>query len=271
MLTLFSRFSFWCVLGLSFLLPISLEAKNKKQDFKRQDFIVFTPPKCGTHLIGKALQLMLNEEPLYCLNELGSLELELQLIKSAKEQNRFVVAHNFSPALIKILAKKGYKIIFILRDPRDQLISLMRFMQKGNWPEYPVAHIADQTDQIDELITGTQFHFRAYEGCIKGRLERILPLPTRIVHVTRFEYLVGAKGGGSRELQQKELLRIARFIKYKITPDEAKKIGEDMFGGTWTFNEGQIGKWREYFLPYQKEVYKLLYGETLKQLGYKES
>lgn len=238
---------------------------------KHQDFIVFAPPKCGTHLIGKILQLMLNEEASYQLTELGTLENALKIVEDAKRNNKFVIAHNFTKELIDNLVAKDYKVIFILRDPRDQLISMMHFMRNGNWTWLKVSQIADQNEQIDELITGSRYGFKCYDSCIKGRLASVNHLSSKIVCITRFEKLVGPKGGSDVKTQTKELLKIAKFIKFDLSAEKAQEVGDKAFGGTWTFREGQIGDWEKYFLPVHKQKYKTLYGRELIRLGYEKN
>lgn len=254
-----------CCLFLFCLLTFRVESSERKK------FVVCSPPKCGTHLIGKILQSMLNEEASYHLTDFVSTEQALELIEAANYQNQFTVAHNYSEELLDRLVERDYRIIFIIRDPRDQLISMTFFMRKGNWSQYRVAHIADFNEQITEMISGMNFGFSCYERCMEGYLDRVQRISPRSLLIVRFENLVGVKGGGTQKRQIKEILKLARFIKFDLTQEEALTIGENAFGGTWTFREGQVGEWKKYFQPIHSYVYKVKYGDKLISLGYEKN
>lgn len=254
-----------------FLIYAFLLILNKAGANTHQDFIVFSPPKCGTHLIGKTLQLMLNEEPYYILATMPKTNDTLKLLADLKEQKKFLVAHNISKGLLDELVKKKYKIIFTLRDPRDQLISMMHFMRGGQWTRFEVAHISNYIEQIEELITGEQFGFRSYDRCIQNRLARVMTIPKKSVYFARFENYVGEKGGSTKETQLQELNTLAKFLKFELSPEAALYVGDNLFGGTWSFREGRIGQWKEYFTERHKKLYKKRYGDTLIHLGYERN
>lgn len=265
--SLFRQKLFYFFILLLNLSSVQLLAQN------HDDFVVIAPPKCGTHLIGKTLQLMLKKEGAYYLGEElnGTAETGLALIEENKKQNKFVVAHNYSEDLIHTLLQKKYKIIFILRDPRDQLISLVHHFKNGQWSWLKVSQMTDPNEQIEELITGSRYKYKAYERSIGGRFAKVEKLSTKIMYVTKFESVVGPQGLGTEEAQTTELLNISKFLHYKLSVNEAKSVGKNLFGGTWSFREGKIGEWKKVFTDEHKRLYRDIYGRTLIKLGYESN
>ncbi|MBA3815279.1 MAG: sulfotransferase domain-containing protein [Parachlamydiaceae bacterium] len=232
-----------------------------------QKFVIFTPPKCGTHLVCNVVSYMLGSAPLIT-DQFNSIEDVTNIIEDAKRNNQFLVSHSFTSEMLESLIKKNYKIIFILRDPRDQLISMMYWMKKGYWNEFTVSKIDDRSEQIDEMITGNIFGWSCYEGCIGVRMELLKSLPAESVYITRFETLVGPKGRGDQYLQNEEIQNIGEFLGLKLSTEAAQNIADHSFGGTWSFREGKIGAWKEHFLPHQIDLYKAIYSDLLIRLQY---
>ena len=92
------------------------------------------------------------------------------------------------------------------------------------------------------------------------------------VHVIRFEDLIGQAGGGSKEKQVYEIQKIAQHLDINLSIEQATDIAYRLFGGTFTFREGQIGSWKKYFTPEIKQVFKNTPGglDLLIQLGYEK-
>jgi hypothetical protein len=86
----------------------------------------------------------------------------------------------------------------------------------------------------------------------------------------RFENLVGPQGGGSQEAQIQTITAIAQHINQPITEYEAIFYGECIFGGTFSFNKGKIGSWKDYFTPDQRKLFKEHAGQLLIDLGYEK-
>jgi hypothetical protein len=90
--------------------------------------------------------------------------------------------------------------------------------------------------------------------------------------VVRFEDLVGEKGGGSAQKQLETVMKIGQHINSPLTPEKALDIIRKLFGGTWTFREGQIGGWKKYFTPTVMRAFKSRKGlmQLLVDLGYEK-
>ncbi len=235
-------------------------------------FIVITPEKCGTFLLTKALVLMTAKGYIhYFPRKVVDLGEFLDFIEAAEKKNQFVYCH-VSPdrEVIESLKKLRYKVFFILRDPRDQLVSGMYMIRDG----HPLAEIPpdrfnllDQKAQIEELITGEIFGRPLFEICY----ERQLPwMREKFVHVSRFEELVGSLGDGDDKLQLQAVKNLASHIGIKISKKEAQNIADDLFGETWSFRQGQIGSYKKHFTKRHKELFKKKYGQVLIDLNYEK-
>jgi hypothetical protein len=86
----------------------------------------------------------------------------------------------------------------------------------------------------------------------------------------RFEDLVGPNGGGTLESQQKTIYEIADFIGVRVDEKRITDVVNDIFGGTPTFNEGQIDGWKKYFTDEHKKAFKKVAGRLLIDLGYEK-
>ena len=153
--------------------------------------------------------------------------------------------------------KSNIKACFIYRDPRDQIVSSALFLTK----ELPVLAKFDINIIIDKLITEI------------GKLYHLF-LPWQFepyIYTTTFEKLIGENGGGSRDAQVREIIAIANHIGIQIDLEQALDLSEQLFGGTATFREGQIGSWKTHFLERHKTAFKEGPGQQLLELlGYEK-
>lgn len=264
-----------CKLPFAFFVVASLNTGLLFSDVNtlvRPDkFVVYSPPKCGTHLVGKLLGLMFDLKPEYHLEELGNLQECLHRCRHATNNGAFVVAHAFNCESLSALIREGYKVIFILRDPRDQLVSAANWLREGQWQFLGASKIANDDELITELITGKRFGWRCFEDCIGSRLVVVRKCPVNKSYITRFEALVGPEGGGDDSQQLHEIFRIASFLGVELPYERAEYAAYEVFGDTWSFRRGQIGAWRERFTLEQLRTYKRLYGKWLVQLGYESN
>ena len=263
--------------------------KTKKMDYKSVLLFVFfnlaanevptiiiSIPKCGTHMLMKYCMLLTDK------NGAGTganwlFPPESQLISHKSEYILITHAVCVEPNSA-IFQKLGFKGVFIYRDPRDQIVSLARFMQK-NTNIWPIG-----TCSLGDLITRLITDYSIYESCpcvplgralnnggIKEFYDLYLPwFNYEFIYVTQFEKLVGPKGGGSRKVQLLEITNIARHLNYFIDDKMANFIADNLFGGTGTFVDGQIGTWKKYFTSEQKKIFKKYAGQLLIDLGYEK-
>jgi hypothetical protein len=264
--------------SLTFFSPLNASLGNPKahlinpsSSFTHQPFVIFSPPKCGTHLVGKALSLMTNKKPKYYLSGIGSDTLDsLNLIVSEEAQDSFVVGHHFTNILLKILINRGYKIIFVIRDPRDQLISAINWIREGQWYWLPISKISNLHDQITEAITGSQYGWQSVEGNFLSFEQELDGISLKNIYKIHYEKLIGLNGKGTAEEQTNEILAIANFLGLTLSSKTLDDIADHLFGGTTTFRDGSIGKWKHNFTDEQKKQFKKQYNHLLIRLGYEK-
>lgn len=192
-----------------------------------------------------------------------------------KEFNTFLNRHSKSNFLI-------------IRDPRDMIVSFAFMVYKcpegknapNNQYEIPLS------DVIMDLIDGKQKHFipwgvaiqEAYpllwELGISNFYKLYLPyLSNKKFCLVKFENLIGQIGGGSLELQKKEIQKIAlHFTGKELDIQTMHTVINNLFGDTWTFREGKIGSWNKYFTKEHIAAFKKSpeANQLLIELGYEK-
>lgn len=259
-------------------------------------FIVISPPKAGTHLILKTIELLLgpfkviynpenapqNEEYIKQFTNLYPKSIE-QLLN----QNKFyingghLICNNNNRNLIE---KNKLKCILIQRDIRDQLISYVYYLEKfledfiTNNPTSPIPHIVQYMISLplekrinSYLENNPDNYFFSSDSQIQWRK---YPYVLSI----KYEDLVGPKGGGSKEKQIKAINSIVEFLNLQTSKQHVQIVADSIFGDTSTFRKGQIGSWKQHFSEKQKKIFKkaILFGEMtgaelLIDLGYEKN
>ncbi len=169
------------------------------------------------------------------------------------------------------------KTLFLIRDPRDQLVSFV-FWACKNAKLDNVAFNNMLLDFIDGKQRNNVYSVRMHPFCdalwtfgIAEYYAWYLPwMNVSNVYTIHFENLVGENGGGSQEAQIQEIHNIARHVGVDLSPDTIKEIADNLFGGTNTFNKGQIGSWKRHFTEEHKRAFKASAGQLLIDLGYEK-
>lgn len=164
---------------------------------------------------------------------------------------RYIMGHAlYTPALSHLLAAHGYHHLFILRDPRAVVVSLLDFILETRGMPRP--HFLQEDfrsmsprERIEFILNGgmapragvlTQSFTEVYLAVQAWESD------SRCL-VVRFEDLVGSQGGGSVDRQHATIERIARHMGHSV--DEVKAHLSSVFDtGSRTFRLGQIDGWR---------------------------
>lgn len=186
---------------------------------------------------------------------------------------RFLTAHlNFHPNVHAALVRMNFKILLMMRDPRDVVVS---------WADYIAK---EENHLLYPFFSGTDPDYRISCGIqgVSGEVTRTRRQPAIAelisghtkwktqggAFLVRFEELIGEKGGGSREVQQGLIGQLAEFLETDCDVSVIDTICDNLFGGTYTFNSGLIGRWRERFTEAHKALFKKEAGRFLIDLGY---
>ncbi|HZK51927.1 MAG TPA: sulfotransferase domain-containing protein [Actinomycetota bacterium] len=190
-------------------------------------------------------------------------------------KGQFLTAHfPPHPQLVAILDKLDFKVVNILRDPRDVVVSSAHylaqlerhFLYDRMKNDFPTAEA-----RITAVITGLPPDEQGRGlPSVSQRIARYRQwLVREDTYTCRFERLVGARGDGSDEDQLNEIEAIGHHIGRPLTSEAATSLAQR----TWsvkssTFRKGVIGDWRNHFTEQHKSIFKELAGPQLIELGY---
>jgi len=245
-------------------------------------------PKGGTHL----LSALLGELPRMMFSgvhraagdftagapraDAGNTDWErLRRTLTTVNRGQFMTAHfPYVDGLSDELDALGYRSLLILRDPRDVVVSAPHYVTK--MASHDLHRRFTELYRTDEeRLTATITGFSADEygrgqDSIGERLARYVPwLSTPGVLVVRFEDLVGAAGGGSRERQDEAVDAVAQHVDRPLRPDRVRAVAERVWSDkSSTFRQGRAGGWRDQLTPEQVALFKDVAGEQLIALGY---
>ena len=236
---------------------------------------VFSIPKSGTHMLNRLTELLGRRRSAAALWSLTQIEPEdfvagdlpvpglrgfrppppsgqVRRFLAAVGDDEYTVGHPAHTAILAgLLRERGFRILFLLRDPRDLACSL------ADWLVDPIApdaarreHFAGSTfaDRLSLVLEGGALEPGARIDPIARHFGNYLGWRDEPATLTlRYEDLVGPLGGGARDAQHHALAAICRHLQIELRAGAAARILEQLYGGTRTFRHGRIGRWREAF------------------------
>jgi len=252
-----------------------------------QNIHINSIPKCGTHLLGKCLNILTSKKhktPGISWNNVSMMGNNIVILN---RQSMFSHTHSpYTNDFVHIIKKSNIVCFFIYRDPRDHVVSWVYYAnmrpidsaitamilsnsQVSGWPYVPAK------PNINTI-------FRSYVPWIEEMN----------VCTVKYENLIGPRGGGNRDAQLKEIEKIAHYL--GITLDNFQKksialqlddfileeepcykmtagfVADNLFGNTSTFRTGKIGSWKSHFKEHHKKLFKDIAGQLLVDLGYEK-
>jgi hypothetical protein len=164
---------------------------------------------------------------------------------------RYLLGHvMYSPSLRPLLAELKFRHLFILRDPRAVVVSLLDFILDARGmprPHFLQADFREMNVQarLDFILDGgtapragvtTQGFAEVYRALLKWESDSDCL-------VVRFEDLVGSQGGGDAERQRVAIERIAAHLGSRVD-DVAERMTTVFDPNSRTFRAGQIDGWK---------------------------
>lgn len=200
---------------------------------------------------------------------------ELRRTLEAFKQGQFLTSHfQAVPTLVEILDDIGFRTVFIIRDPRDVVVSsafYMTHLERHIMHRRYSRDFKTEHDRIMATISGFPPGPNGLGSVSIGRrIEGYLGwFAARGVYACRFEDLIGPNGGGDRRVQRAEIEAITRHLGYSLSPERMDRLARK----TWsdrspTFRKGVIGDWRNHFTDEHIVAFKEVAGRHLITLGY---
>lgn len=250
----------------------AFNAQKKQQRAFAPKILLNSIPKAGTNLMDSILQ----EYPGICPRPGRTLmtggliqEKEIKKVLSVKK-GFYQLAHLPSDDnLLSSLRSSDIKTIFIIRDPRDVIISKFKYVLN-----------LDITHKSHKYIKSLSNDHERIKACIMGKKDILSPvnevynryenwLDHQNCLIVRFEELVGDRGGSNDELQDKTLQKIDIFLNVNMSSLELQKVVEKMKNpNTATFRTGKIGGWEQYFNDELIDLFNFKMGDLMNKYGY---
>jgi len=220
--------------------------------------LVTSMPKCGTHLLTRAVSFLTGKEKVI----FDYHEFYKSLTLPVLQKNQYFQHHvYYTDEVAAFLRANHFKILYIYRDPRDQVVS------RAYWVKaMPEAHTQmPKHDKISDIITYLITDINAaYAPFMRWTQE-----PN--VCSLKFEDLIGPKGKGNLKAQVLAFRKIAAYLGVTLTQPLLIDCVNKLFGDSATFRKGEIGSWKQHFTPAQKELFKKYGGDLLIELGYEKN
>lgn len=285
------------ILAVLIILSLTITAQTQS-NVHTKNILATSVPKSGSFLLFRCIELLTNKNiSYYHFTQQGITEEELMdpspstftRLLTTLYSNEFLVGHfKYTLEYDQLVKDHNFKVVFIIRDPRDQIVSRAFYIQK-----YPERYPGLQHLSIEELITGligsitepqlfntlVTDHVKYLNkplqtsfSNIKQFYQAFLPWSkTANCYTVKFEKLIGPQGGGTRIEQVREIRAIARHIQQPLTPTLLRSTLTNLFSNeSPTFREGIIGSWKKYFTPHHKALFKVVAQDLLVQLEYEQ-
>lgn len=268
------------------------------------ELVLFTMPKTGTHLMRPLLEyftdkfsvsywnhevdipknylydknltnlllLLPNVVQAYWLHQPIPKDAFISVLDSLQENNDFLVTHApFSAEMESTLEERNSIVFFLMRDPRDWVISVIRHPPMSGADLYG-GPIGDKhflslnvNEKIDYIINGTTDYYSVGEVYDKFLGWRTSPVCCPL----RFEALLGTlKGDYSEKEQLAELRKITDALQLDVSDEMLLEAFEESFGVGQVFTKGKASSWKDYFTDEHKAAFKERFGDMLIDLGY---
>lgn len=187
------------------------------------------------------------------------------------------------PEVVDVLAGAGFCAYFILRDPRDVVVSHVHYVSEmaPNHIHYRYYHekLATFDERLSASIAGVSARALSQaagrelnEGLpdIRARFEPFLPwLEQPAVLTLRYEDLMTDRPAALRRILDHA---VQRGFPLRRSPDEAVRLLEASIDPqrSPTFRSGKTGGWRKAFTPQHIALFQEVAGDLIDRLGYEK-
>jgi hypothetical protein len=232
-------------------------------------------PKSGTHLLERALcwHPRLYRKLLPTINsdnihKWGSLD---DLFASLHPGQVLITHLHYQEEYYQAIRKSGAASIFVIRDPRDLVVSkAFGIAKRKNHPSYRAINaLVDLKDRMRFVIDGDE---ASGLMSIKEQLTKFSGWFDKTDCTIRFEDTIGHMGGGEQKTQLDTLRTIYQTIGLAMPDEWLTGLSENIFSSASpTFRKGTVSQWKKHFDEDTKEHFKRSAGDVLIRYGYEES
>lgn len=232
-------------------------------------------PKAGTNLMERALTFTpgIRMAPFRTLLDWNECSPRTARRLKRLHNGQFINAH--LPAhreVLDLVDDLGVKALFLIRDPRDVVISNYKYVNEIDTTHFSHKYIAglpDDNARLTAVINGIDGAVASVAE-LWGRFDGWLTAPNTLV--IKYEDLIGSQGGGERGVQLAMIEAIASHIGIKLSPGEIEYVAGNVYSTkASTFRKGKIGTWKDVFTDEHVELFKAQTGDLLIKLGYESN
>ena len=229
-------------------------------------------PKAGTHLLERALCLhpALYRKLVGTVNDTNLSERNgLPSLLDGLRSGQVLMSHlRFSAERRDTIESKGVRCLFLVRDPRDIVVSLAMYISRNRRHAFHDI-FRDKPDLKDRLRLTIEGDPARQFPSMGERLRMFAGWLHSDCCVVRFEDLVGWWGGGSVSKQLETLHSTFGHLGVDQSEELVASVGERLFSAVSpTFRKGRIGEWRRYFDTETTDRFMEVAGDCMASYGY---
>jgi hypothetical protein len=176
-------------------------------------------------------------------------------------------------AAVDLLCQPGYAVFFMLRDPRDVVVSHVHYVTEMEPGHILHRYYADELSSFDQRLMTSILGIPEQAIEFPNIAQRFAPflgwLERPEVLALRFEAFAQDRASAigaavDHAVERGFPLQCPRQKAVQTLIDRLDPVRSP------TFRKGKVGGWREVFSPEHKRVFKETAGEMLIQLGYEQ-
>jgi hypothetical protein len=175
------------------------------------------------------------------------------------------------PEVISALTRSGVLPFFVIRDPRDVVVSHVHYVTEIETDHAHHRYYAHELGSFDERLNVSILGRPEFSNPFPNIQERFKPyfgwLDMPEVMLLRFEDLINNRTASLGKIFDHV---VSRGFSIKYSRDESIQVLDSVIdpGKSPTYRSGKVGQWRGAFNGEHKQLFKDIAGDLLVQLGY---
>jgi hypothetical protein len=241
-----------------------------KGRFTGPKVLLVSVPKSGTHMLEGILEKMplLRNSCWKTINNGPSSFKKINRLGNGMFANSHLY---YNKELRDLLMKNNIKVIFMIRDPRDIVVSKYKYFTD-------IEHTHDAHKQLLKAASDSErlmLSIKGIDNIIPG-IKQALSGFKEWLHVSdvltvRFEELVGDRGNGSSELRRQCISNISSFLDLNLTAAEIDKLDSLLINkDSSTRRRGIIGGWKQEFKQDHISFFERELKPLMQEYGYND-